>query len=550
MTAAIIEEFFKLHPEQTHIKPVIDAEATTRFILDLASQRPEVLPVFCTWYKSLLGSLAQPEESLANLLKLIKTTAESRQDIARAEVLAQCLLHSNHIIVPPAGQQVAEACADFHISLFHEIDPAALPKVRPNLVSDCQYILRYVDESLRLDSPHYFVQFSNWLLHMIEALGFEKISLIRYLNTIKLHVPDNHKHLFDLAIQDLAYPTDLAEPPLSGLQQAAEHISKKHSELFGFVDWVSEPKHLDKTIADCVKHLEFLEQAIETESPDLFREYIRWADSVLTGLDINTISLIRFLGTMRMEIARRPQSPFYPGLNYLDAGLRFLVRGLAKEKQEVKPVNDLTGLAGTYLSYLLAGNRKAATDFVMEQVNSGMSIKTIYLEVFQRSQYEIGYLWEQNKITVAQEHFCTASTQLIMSMLYPYIFSNTPVGKNVVVTCVGSELHELGARMVADFLEMDGWNTYYLGANTPLLAILTSLDEYRADVLAISVTLTPHVKYAREIIESIRSTGMKIKIVVGGYPFLIDDTLWKKIGADGFTKSALELNDELKKLVA
>ena len=40
-------------------------------------------------------------------------------------------------------------------------------------------------------------------------------------------------------------------------------------------------------------------------------------------------------------------------------------------------------------------------------------------------------------------------------------------GRCVVVTCVGGELHELGARMVGDFFDMAGWDTYFCGADTP-----------------------------------------------------------------------------------
>jgi MerR family transcriptional regulator, light-induced transcriptional regulator len=549
MTAAIIKEFFKLYPEQNNTEAVFNVEATTQFILDLAAANPLDLARFCTWQKSLLSSLSQTEETFIDLLQIIKATAIAQQDYARAELIDKCLQADTPPIPLPAISDIPDASADFHIALFHGIDAAAQPRVRQNLVSDCQYIIRYVEESHKQGSEQLFVDFSNWLLNMIEALGFEKISLIRYLNTIKLHVAESNRRLFDLAIYDLAYPTPVEEQDLSSIKETADIISNKHSALFGFIDMVSTQEHLPKTVADCIKHLEFLKQAIETESPELFKEYIRWADSVLTGLNIETISLIRFLGTMRMVAAQQVSSNLHAGLPYLDAGLQFLVRNLNKA-QKVIPIVPLTGLAGQYLTFLLEGNRKGATDFVMKQLHSGMDIKNIYLDIFQRSQYEIGFLWERNKITVAQEHFCTASTQLIMSMLYPHIFSDKPKGKNVVVTCVGSELHELGARMVADFLEMDGWNTYYLGANTPLLAILTSIDQYKADVLAISVTLTPHVKYAKEIIEGIRSSGLATKIVVGGYPFLVDENLWQKIGADGFTKSALELNDELKKLVA
>ena len=120
---------------------------------------------------------------------------------------------------------------------------------------------------------------------------------------------------------------------------------------------------------------------------------------------------------------------------------------------------------------------------ILDAVQAGVRIQDIYLHVFQRSQYEIGRLWHLNKITIAHEHYCTAATQMIMSQLYPYIAPERKNGKRMVAASVSGELHELGIRMVADFFEMAGWDTTFLGANTPLPAIVKMLAEQKADVV-------------------------------------------------------------------
>ena len=190
------------------------------------------------------------------------------------------------------------------------------------------------------------------------------------------------------------------------------------------------------------------------------------------------------------------------------------------------------------------GNRKKATDFILKLADDGMPLNKIYIDIFQNSQYEIGRLWEENKVSVAQEHYCTATTQMIMSMLYPRLFSTERIHKNVVATCVGSELHEIGIRMVADFFEMNGWNSYYIGANTPTNAILESIEMNKADILALSVTLTPHINRAKEIILEVKKVHPNVKVMVGGYPFIQDSELWKKIGADSVASSALDLHEK------
>ena len=128
---------------------------------------------------------------------------------------------------------------------------------------------------------------------------------------------------------------------------------------------------------------------------------------------------------------------------------------------------DFFELASLYLDTLLRVQSEAASRMIIKAVEQGVEIKDIYMYVFEPSQHEIGRLWQTNQINMYQEHFCTAVTQNIMSQLYPYIFQNEKNGHKLVATCVNGELHEIGVRMVADLFEMEGWNTYYLGANTP-----------------------------------------------------------------------------------
>ncbi len=124
-------------------------------------------------------------------------------------------------------------------------------------------------------------------------------------------------------------------------------------------------------------------------------------------------------------------------------------------------------------------------------MRQGGAIQDLYIHVFQCVQRELGRLWQINQITVAQEHYCSASTQLIMSQLYPYIFAGEKNGRKMVAACLGGELHEIGLRMVADIFEMGGWDTFYLGANTPPESIVQMLVVEQAELLALSATMNP-----------------------------------------------------------
>ena len=201
-----------------------------------------------------------------------------------------------------------------------------------------------------------------------------------------------------------------------------------------------------------------------------------------------------------------------------------------------------TGMAAAaYLDHLLAGRRREAADLITDCLDrQGIALREVYLGIFQPAQYEVGRLWQENLISVAHEHYCTATTQLIMAGLYPRIFSERRAGRTLVACCVGGELHELGMRMVADFFELDGWDTWFLGGNTPDDAVVRMTAEKGADVLAISVTYNLHL--AKRLVAEVRKSPncQGVRILLGGFPFTRRPDLATSMGADATAGDATE----------
>lgn len=292
-----------------------------------------------------------------------------------------------------------------------------------------------------------------------------------------------------------------------------------------------------KSVRDVGYHLQYLSEAVEANDPNLFVEYLVWVKSLFDHLDFpesvlpNTLYCLRQVLALRLEAEARQLA-----LEILDQGAQSLAAPYAPQQSYLTEDNLL---ARQFLDLLLLGQRQKASQLILEAVQAGMPVREVYLQVFQNTQREIGLLWQTNRISVAQEHFCTAATQLVMSQLYPYIFTGERKRRRLVMACVGGELHELGARMVADFFEMEDWNTYYLGANTPMESVLRTVSEQKADLLAISVTMTFHISKARELIRQARAgASPELPILVGGYPFNLSPRLWEQVGADAYAPDA------------
>lgn len=298
-----------------------------------------------------------------------------------------------------------------------------------------------------------------------------------------------------------------------------------------------------KCLQDANYHLVYLSEAVAAGSPGYFSDYISWAAVMLNSRGIPTADLAANLAHLRtaLETALPPEAATLAG-SYVDNGIAALAGTPETIPSLLLSTAPLADLAGAYLSALLRYEREAAAQLVQDAIENAVPITDVYLHVFQRVQREIGRLWQLNQISVAQEHYCTAAGQLIMAGLYPAIFYGRPRTRRIVLTCTAGELHEMGIRMVSDFMEMHGWDTVYLGANCPTTAIIQTLREHRADILAISATMPFHVRAVAALIAAVRAAFPErhLPVLVGGYAFQSQPDLWRLVGADGTATDAGE----------
>ena len=208
---------------------------------------------------------------------------------------------------------------------------------------------------------------------------------------------------------------------------------------------------------------------------------------------------------------------------------------------------------GRYLDAVLSGSRRQAMEVVDQAMQAGLGIRPLYLEVFQPVMREIGRLWQENRITVADEHLATAITQAAMARMYGELFAaDAGHGPLLVAACADQERHELGLRMICDVLEMEGWDTVFLGASVPVEDLVRMVLDRKPEVVALSASIAPHVGRVREAIAGIRAAVPERAplILVGGRAFAEDPGLAGRLGADLTAKDAAEATERLKERFA
>ncbi|MGI6332808.1 MAG: corrinoid protein [Zhaonellaceae bacterium] len=108
----------------------------------------------------------------------------------------------------------------------------------------------------------------------------------------------------------------------------------------------------------------------------------------------------------------------------------------------------------------------------------------------------------------------------------------------VVIGCAKGDLHDIGKNLVATQLSINGFKVYDLGTDVAVNAYIDKAKEVNADIIAVSSLLTTSAYYQEELVNRLKLEGLrdKYKVVVGGGPITPDWT--RKIGADGYARTA------------
>jgi methanogenic corrinoid protein MtbC1 len=179
------------------------------------------------------------------------------------------------------------------------------------------------------------------------------------------------------------------------------------------------------------------------------------------------------------------------------------------------------------------------------KIKEDNDVKCFYQTVLYPAMYEVGLLWQSDMISVAQEHLASAMVQRLISEIYiRREKKDTKYGLGVI-TAIANEYHEIGTRMVADVLELEGWDIKHLGANTPINELVNFLKIEKPYFVGISATMPFNVNSVKNVIRTIHSIEdlEDMKILVGGKVFNENTELWKIVGADAWGRTIQETAD-------
>lgn len=134
----------------------------------------------------------------------------------------------------------------------------------------------------------------------------------------------------------------------------------------------------------------------------------------------------------------------------------------------------------------LVQRQEAETQRILSEAWSTFAPEQVVIEILQPTLRAIGEAWQQNLLSVEQEHF---ASNLIRQRLHAMIQAqpvNSLTTQSLVAACAPEEQHDLGLLMFSLLAKRQGWNVEYLGQRTPLSELVRAGRDAQFIVLSVS----------------------------------------------------------------
>jgi methanogenic corrinoid protein MtbC1 len=285
--------------------------------------------------------------------------------------------------------------------------------------------------------------------------------------------------------------------------------------------------------------LDFLRPTLETGDISPFIAYLAWLVQVLTSRRVPLQLITQSLDDLGVFFETKLGVQATPIVAALSAGQEALSGGIPAPVIGTCPAR--WNEAELYSEAALLGRQDDAIALLEEAFTRAGSLPLVAVHVIQPAMYDVGRLWQENRVTVAQEHLATATSESWLAQSMARAKAAPANGKRAVFASLAGNQHILGLNVVADAFELDGWVVDNLGADTPIETLVEQVRDTRPHLVGLSATLPQHLWGLRQTINRLRQTFCDAcpRIAVGGLAINQFPALANWVGAEVLGADAL-----------
>jgi methanogenic corrinoid protein MtbC1 len=203
-----------------------------------------------------------------------------------------------------------------------------------------------------------------------------------------------------------------------------------------------------------------------------------------------------------------------------------------------------------FISHLNAEDKEECVRLILARLQDrSIEVPALYNEILTPAMQADFCAETEKAVCIWKEHIRTSIVRTIIECAYPYVIEERNAGHGATlkgraaVVCPPGELHELGARMVADFFSLGGFEATFVGANTPPDDIISAVKYFKPDFVAVSVTNYYNLVAARRLILRMKEIdgGASFRLILGGRACRDNPDTCREMGADMVLQTFAEI---------
>ena len=150
-------------------------------------------------------------------------------------------------------------------------------------------------------------------------------------------------------------------------------------------------------------------------------------------------------------------------------------------------------------------------------------------------------LYEEGEYFVPELLICSDAMYNGLDVFKPHMDSGGMKKKcTLVIGVVEGDTHDIGKNLVKIMMEASGYEVVDLGRDIPAKDFVDAVVEHDAKAVAMSTLMTTSMENMEKVIEELKARNLRdqVKVIVGGGP--LSHGYSNKIGADGYSNTAVE----------
>jgi len=199
---------------------------------------------------------------------------------------------------------------------------------------------------------------------------------------------------------------------------------------------------------------------------------------------------------------------------------------------------------------IISGKHTQIEEIVKAAIEDNADLDEIINDAMIGAMDIVGRKFSASEIFVPEMLVSAVTMKKGLDIIKPLLIDGTIESRGTIIMCtVKGDIHDIGKNLVIMMLQGAGFDVVDLGVDLSVETVIEKVKEIKPNILGLSALLTTTMPEIKNIIESLKTHGLRdsVKVMVGGAP--LNATFAEQVGADGYGRDATEAVELARKFV-